>query len=149
MKILYNNETDTKLTEYNLDFENILSFILKEESINNNVEVSLSFVDNFTIQEINQKYRKINKPTDVLSFPLLNNFNIDFTTTVLIGDVIISIDKVFEQCKKYNHSFRREICFLFAHSIYHLLGYDHMTEEEEEEMFYKQDNTLKNLNITR
>lgn len=149
MKVLISNDTDFDITPYIIDFEKIIEFALKSEEINTNVEVSISVVDNNTIQDINKRFRHIDKPTDVLSFPLIEDFNVDFSQCVLIGDIIISIDKVLEQSKGYNHSIRREICFLVAHSIYHLLGYDHMNRDDEKEMFEKQEFTLNELEIYR
>lgn len=149
MNLMISNETNFSIDEFVLDFENIIKLILSSENINTNIEVSLTFLNNSEIQEINKKFRKIDKPTDVLSFPLIEDFNIDFSEKVLIGDIIISIDKAIEQSKSFNHSIRRELCFLVAHSVYHLIGYDHMTPEDEKEMFEKQEETLNKLNIFR
>lgn len=151
MKILFNNDTDFILdTEtFNLIKSCILQ-TLKTENFTTNVEISLSIVDNKEIQELNKTYRQIDKATDVLSFPLLDCFdNVDDKNIVALGDIIISIEKAKEQALEYGHSLERELCFLTVHSMLHLLGYDHMQEDEEKIMFSKQDNILDSLNITR
>ncbi|WP_317368663.1 rRNA maturation RNase YbeY [uncultured Tyzzerella sp.] len=153
MNILFDNNTGFIIDE------NIVSLINKciEESLNlenftTNVEISLSIVDNKEIKEINALHRNINKETDVLSFPLLDDFN-NIDNNILhpipLGDIIISIDKAISQANDYGHSLERELCFLTVHSMLHLLGYDHMTEEEEKIMFKKQDIILNKLNIKR
>ena len=153
MKILFDNNTDHIIDE------NIFSLIDKciDESLNienftKNVEISLSIVNNEEIKEINNLYRGIDKETDVLSFPLLDNFdniNDNVLHPIPLGDIIISIDKAISQSNDYGHSLERELCFLVVHSMLHLLGYDHMTEGEEKIMFEKQEIILNSLNIRR
>lgn len=145
----------------------ILDHILSQEKVKTKCEVNLHIVDNKTIRSINKRERNINKATDVLSFPLIdyevvknidkyiksNKKYIDFydydKKIVMLGDIIISADKALAQSKKYNHSIKREFSFLFAHSVLHLLGYDHMVKSEEEIMFSKQDKYLNDLGIVR
>lgn len=132
---------------------------MEYENCDFDAEVSVTFVDNEEIREINRMERDIDKATDVLSFPMLEfdengdiinsdfDFNEDF---VLLGDIVISAEKAKEQAEEYGHSFIREVAFLTVHSMLHLLGYDHINSiEEEKVMFKKQDEILNLLNITR
>lgn len=102
--------------------------VLQQENFGADAEVSITFVDNPTIHELNARYRNVDRETDVLSFPLGENGvydeNLD-TGAKLLGDIVISIPKAMEQAKEYNHSLQREIGFLTVHSMLHLLGYDH------------------------
>lgn len=140
------NETDKKIDindlrhtiEYALDFENVKKAIL-----------NVIIIDNKKIQEINREYRGIDRPTDVISFALEDDKTFISTDFRVLGDIYISIDKVFEQADTYGHSFRRELSFLTVHGILHLLGYDHMIEEDEKIMFSKQDEILDKLEIKR
>ena len=125
---------------------------LEEEEIEDDAEVSVTLVDNERIRELNSEHRGIDKETDVLSFPLgdENGFEVDpDTDAILLGDIVISLEKAKSQAEEYGHSFRREVAFLVTHSLFHLLGYDHMTPEEETEMFAKQERVLEKLGITR
>lgn len=152
MNILFTNETNFNLEEkYQNIILNVINQTLEYENFSKNVEVSISFVTNEEIKQINNKYRNINKETDVLSFPLID-FNIETINTnniIILGDIIISIEKAISQAEQYGHSIEREIGFLTAHSMLHLLGYDHMEENEEKIMFLKQDEILKNINLNR
>ena len=109
--------------------------------------VSVSFIDNEEIHKINKEYRKIDRPTDVISFAFLDNEDRakEYASgmPVILGDIYISLDKADEQAKEYGHSMKRELCFLFVHGLLHLLGYDHMTKEDEEIMFPLQDKILE------
>lgn len=152
MNILFDNRTDFDFNKNYMDLtDKVINESLKYEGFPNNCEISFSLVNNNEISEINKKYRGIDKPTDVLSFPLIDfeNEQIPKTNTIVLGDIIISIDKLMEQAKLYNHSFERELAFLTAHSMLHLMGYDHMSEPEEKIMFSKQEEILNNLGITR
>ena len=103
--------------------------VLDEENFDGNAEVSVTFVDNEKIHELNLKHRNIDRETDVLSFPLGENgvYDVDLDTGAkLLGDIVISIPKAMEQAEEYNHSLQREIGFLTVHSMLHLLGYDHV-----------------------
>ena len=126
--------------------------------------VSVLLTDNEEIARINQEQRQIDSPTDVLSFPMLEYEtpgDFDFleedcwdyfhpeTGELLLGDIVISVDKVREQAEKYGHSEERELAFLTAHSMFHLFGYDHMEEEERKDMEEKQADLLTQLGITR
>ena len=127
-------------------------------------EVNLTLTDNEGIHEINRMYRQIDAPTDVLSFPMLSyeqagdfsaleedyedNFNPD-TGEIMLGDIVISVDRVREQAAAYGHSERREFAFLIVHSMLHLFGYDHMTPEDAAVMEPKQRQILEEMNISR
>lgn len=126
---------------------------LYEEGYRGDYEVSVTFTDNNDIHVMNLNHRDIDRPTDVLSFPLMdeNGFSVNpETDCMMLGDIVISVEKAIEQAEEFGHSFEREIAFLTVHSMLHLLGYDHVTsEEEEKEMFAKQDLILDALGITR
>ena len=122
---------------------------LHYEGYGDNYEVSLSFVDNEEIHQLNRDFRGVDRATDVLSFPLLtDDFDIEIEEESL-GDIVISLERALEQSIEYNHSFDREVCFLVCHSMFHLLGYDHDTEENTREMRKKEEDVLNKLNITR
>lgn len=153
MVFLFQNETDFDFNESLIDLvKKIILETLDYEKFTKNVEISFSIVYNNKIKEINLKYRNINKETDVLSFPLLEyplKTNLNENIVTPLGDILISIDKAIYQAKEYGHSLEREIAFLTVHSMLHLLGYDHMTEQEEKVMFEKQEIILNKLNIKR
>ena len=127
-------------------------------------QVSVVLTDNARIQEINAEFRQIDRPTDVLSFPLVDyetpaefagledaegEYCDPDTGELMLGDIVISVEKVTEQAEKYGHSEKRELAFLTAHSMLHLMGYDHMEEEERVVMERKQAEILEHLGITR
>ncbi|EQF60162.1 putative rRNA maturation factor YbeY [Clostridioides difficile CD200] len=130
--------------------KDIIIECLDYEGYDDNYEVSLSFVDNKEIHELNREYRGVDRVTDVLSFPLLSD---DFEDVELeeesLGDIVVSLERAIEQSIEYNHSFEREVCFLICHSMFHLLGYDHDTDENTKEMREKEEHILNKLNITR
>ena len=118
------------------------------------ITITLTTPEN--IRKINKEYRNIDRATDVLSFPMFEKEeltkkikNQEFMHEDVLGDIIISIEKVEEQAKEYGHSFERELSYMVVHGFYHLMGYDHMTEEEKTEMRKKEDVILNALNITR
>ena len=126
----------------------LLNFVVTKEKLENCL-FNVILVDNDYIHKLNKEYRKIDKITDVISFALEDNqdeIELDFR---VLGDIYISVDKAKEQAKEYGHSFLRELSFLTIHGLLHLLGYDHMTKEEEEIMFKKQDELLNEFGITR
>ncbi|MGN1423243.1 MAG: rRNA maturation RNase YbeY [Oscillospiraceae bacterium] len=126
---------------------------LEEEGIDDDAELSVTLTDNESIRALNSEHRGIDRATDVLSFPLgdENGFDADPETgAILLGDIVISMERAKEQAEEYGHSFRREFAFLLTHSLFHLLGYDHVNSEEEERvMFGKQEKVLEKLGITR
>ena len=104
------------------------------------------------IKNINKEYRNIDKETDVLSFPMFEKGEIDEITGEFpdtLGDIVISIERVQEQAKEYGHSFERELSYMVVHGFYHLMGYDHMEDEDKKQMRQKEENVLKLLDITR
>ncbi|MCI5726406.1 MAG: rRNA maturation RNase YbeY [Clostridium sp.] len=154
------------ITDKEVDvLRNTILFALKEEEVNIPCEVSLIFVDNASIREINRENRQIDRETDVLSFPMLeyeNNmvfkeyykdFKFDETYLdegeLVIGDIVLSLEKAKEQAKEYGHSFERECNYLVIHSVLHLLGYDHMVEEDKVKMREREEELLNKLGISR
>lgn len=120
---------------------------LQVENRDLNYEVSVSFVDNDEIKQLNKEYRNVDKPTDVLSFPL---DDYDFNTKhYILGDIIISTDKVIEQATEFGHSILREIIYLTVHSMFHLLGYDHMNDDDKKIMREKEKIALKEIGVFR
>ena len=154
MIIDINDETN-QLEQNQLELlEKLLDYAREKEEIENDAELSITIVDNETIQEINKQYRDKDQPTDVISFALQEHGEeeIEIRGDNLprhLGDIIISIEKVNEQANEYGHSFNRELGFLAVHGFLHLLGYDHMTTEEEKEMMERQDHLLDDFGLTR
>lgn len=147
-------------------FQKVAIQVLDTEKCDYEVCVNLLLTDNAGIRELNRESRQIDKETDVLSFPGVffenssdfsvledENTEADYfdpdTGELLLGDIVISIEKMEEQAKAYGHSVEREFSFLIAHSMLHLCGYDHMEQEEEKVMFEKQEQVLQTLGITR
>lgn len=158
--------------EYNLSFDfpmeeiakQVMDAVVESENCPYECSINLLLVNDKAIHEINKEYRQIDRPTDVLSFPMLQGE--DFTDydrledcvedyfdpetgELLLGDIIVSLDKVVSQSEAYGHSAKREYAFLIAHSMLHLFGYDHMTPQEAESMEEKQKAILEGLGITR
>jgi probable rRNA maturation factor len=154
LEIDFIDETN-ELTEKQMEMiNNLLSIAAKEENVIDKAELSITFVDNETIQQINREYRGKDAPTDVISFALeeMGEDEVEIVGENLprvLGDIIISIPKAKEQAKEYGHSFEREIGFLTVHGFLHLLGYDHETKEDEKEMFEKQEKILEKFGLKR
>lgn len=165
MTFYVENETEVS---FPFDVEEIVrqvaEAVLEVENCPYEVQLDVILTDNEGIRRFNREYRGIDRETDVLSFPNLDfeteaDFSIDSereadyfdpdTGELLLGDIIISVDRVKEQAKAYGHSERREFAFLVAHSMYHLCGYDHMTKEEASVMEQKQEAVLTGLGVTR
>ncbi|MDT3995545.1 rRNA maturation RNase YbeY [Mammaliicoccus sp. H-M34] len=131
--------------------ESLLTFAAKKENITQEAELSISFVDEEEIQAINRDYRDKDKVTDVISFSLEEDEpeieGLDIPR--VLGDIIICLEVAKEQADSYNHSLSRELGFLALHGFLHLLGYDHMTEVDEKEMFSRQDEILDEFGLTR
>ena len=127
--------------------------VLKYEEIYDNAEVSVSFVDNEQIRELNAEYRDKDSATDVLSFPLGDDDAFDVneeTGAILLGDIVISVERAMEQAEEYGHSLEREIGWLTVHSMLHLLGYDHETSDEDaKDMRKREEDVLTSLSLTR
>lgn len=147
------DETES-LNEQELGFvQKILEHAAKEEGLGDS-EVSVTFVTNEMIRDINREYRGKDQPTDVISFAMEElgegeTAIIGSSEPRMLGDIIISLDRTKEQAADYGHSFERELGFLAVHGFLHLLGYDHMTEEDEKKMFSRQEEILVSLGITR
>lgn len=164
VSVQYECETDISL---GLDCEalakKVAQSVLELENCPYDSQVNLVLTDNSGIHEVNRQFRGIDAPTDVLSFPMIpfetpadyqildqdeSFFDLD-TEELLLGDIMISAERVISQAEDYGHSIKREFCFLVAHSMLHLLGYDHMVPEEAAIMEQKQEAALEKLGITR
>lgn len=141
------NETNEKIEEID-DIKKVLDKAIEMENVGV-VEFNVIIVDNDYIHRLNKEYRKIDRPTDVITFALEDNQDIKYDNYRLLGDIYISVDKAHSQAEEYGHSFKREICFLAVHGFLHLLGYDHMEKNEEKIMFDHQDKILNEANITK
>ena len=127
----------------------VLELAIKKEKLEN-VSFNLIIVDNKYIHELNRTYRDIDRETDVITFALEDEDSIIIPDNErILGDIYISIDKARSQAEEYGHSLLRELSFLAVHGFYHLLGYDHMTKEDEEVMFKKQEEVLEEYGIRR
>ena len=164
VSVQYECETDISLE---LDCEalakKVAQSVLELENCPYDSQVNLVLTDNSGIHEVNRQFRGIDAPTDVLSFPMIpfetpadyqildqdeSFFDLD-TVELLLGDIMLSAERVISQAEDYGHSIKREFCFLVAHSMLHLLGYDHMVPEEAAIMEQKQEAALEKLGITR
>ncbi|MEQ6375871.1 rRNA maturation RNase YbeY [Bacillaceae bacterium S4-13-56] len=145
------NQVDSK----HLDLvENLLNFAAEKEDIGEEAEVSITFVTDQKIQEMNKEYRQKDQPTDVISFAMqeMGEDELEIkgeNLPVMLGDIIISVDRTREQADTYEHSFERELGFLALHGFLHLLGYDHMTDEDEKKMFGRQEELLYDFGLER
>lgn len=165
MKLYVDYEAEKELDfDYQETAMQVGQAVLEAERFPGEAEVNLSLTSDEEIHRINREFRDIDAPTDVLSFPAIP-FDVpgDFremleneviyenpdTGHMMLGDIMISIPRVFEQASAYGHSVKREFAFLFAHSMLHLLGYDHMEPEEAQVMEDKQENVLRSLGIHR
>lgn len=161
-----NRQNNLEITEEFINKINeVCNYTLLKEELRCPYQISLLFVDNNEIREINKETRNIDKETDVLSFPMLDypkgkvfkdvysNYNFNETyldgEELVLGDMVLSLEKAKEQSIEYNHSYLREVGYLIVHSILHLLGYDHMEEEEKLIMRKREEEILSGLNITR
>lgn len=154
------SEIEFRGIEENKDYENIINTVLKEcfkvEKLENlNVYMSVILTTPEEIRKLNKEYRNIDKETDVLSFPMFEKSEIenieDFVGEIpeVLGDIVISISRVFEQAEEYGHSFERELSYMVVHGFYHIMGEDHIEEEDKLKMRAKEENVLNILNIKR
>ncbi len=150
MEIIYN---DDKLIEkqWQIKMEEAIQLCVEGEQLDSdNIEVSISFVSNEEIQQLNAQYRDKDCVTDVLSFPQYDSIDeMNKSEVICLGDVVISLDKAEEQSIEYGHAFQRELVYLTVHSILHLLGYDHMTDEEKKIMRNKEEVIMKEIYLER
>lgn len=132
-------------------FDRAASICVEKEGLDpTNIEVSLTFVDGEEIRNLNRDYRGVDSVTDVLSFPMIEDFNdIIEEDEILLGDVVINMDRVKEQAEEFGHSLEREATYLFVHSICHLLGYDHMEPDEKQEMRTREEEVMNELDLER
>jgi probable rRNA maturation factor len=166
MIFIDNRQSKIQVTqELEATIKDVIEYTLKEEKLFIDNEVSVIFIDNKEIKEINLEQRRINEVTDVLSFPMLHypdnkvfkevylNYEFDqsdlFEGRLIIGDVALSLERAKEQSKEFGHTFTRECAYLTVHSILHLLGYDHMEEGQKEVMRKREEDILNNFKISR
>lgn len=148
MELLIDNRQST--LEINDELVNEIENVIKEslllEGMSLDVEISLSFVNNEEIRELNKLYRSNDKETDVLSFPIDEDFY-DEEQLQMLGDIVLSTDMAIVQAEDFGHSVKREVLYLIAHSMFHLMGYDHMTKGDKEIMREKEKNVMKSINV--
>lgn len=147
MNLLIDNRDDNLEVDDNLkkDIISVIKEVLKVEKLNDNFEISLSFVDEDEIRNLNKTYRNIDSITDVLSFPLGVIEESDYD--IPLGDIVICVERAKEQAIDYGHSLQREIMYLTCHSMLHLLGYDHIEQSDKEVMRSKEKEVMKNLGV--
>ena len=150
-----------KDVQENEKYEKLLKKVLEqcfkeEDMLDSKLYITITFTTPQNIKEINKKYRNIDKATDVLSFPMFEKDeletkikNKDYVCEDVLGDIIISIEKVQEQAEEYGHSFERELSYMIVHGFYHLMGYDHIKEEDKKVMRPKEEKVLNDLKIKR
>jgi len=150
MRILYSEENilDEAMIE---SLEKAAELCVEKEGLAaENAEISLTFVSKEEIRELNNQYRGIDNHTDVLSFPLIEDFDeVDPDDEYMLGDVVICLEKAREQAEEFGHSEAREIVYLFVHSVCHLLGFDHMEEDEKQEMRTREEEVMTLLDLER
>lgn len=146
-KINYYNETDEKLEELKV-LKKVINKAVEIQKLDD-LEFNIIFVNNDYIHELNKNYRGIDRPTDVITFALEDEKNFPTLENRVLGDIYISLDKAHSQALDYGHPFLRELCFLAVHGFLHLLGYDHMTNEDEKVMFDLQELILNECGITK
>lgn len=136
--------------------KNVVKNVLEAEKIKHDVDVYITLTNNQEIHEINRDYRDVDRPTDVLSFPMYERDEIGILKEdkqgdeeEILGDIIVSVEKVREQAEEYGHSFERELAYLVTHGMLHLLGYDHMVDEEKVVMREREEAILSKMGIMR
>ncbi|WP_102026991.1 rRNA maturation RNase YbeY [Salirhabdus sp. Marseille-P4669] len=154
MEIDFRDDTNKITNEQMQLVEKLLQYAAETEEIDETAEMSVTFVNNEQIQIMNRDYRQKDAPTDVISFAMQEEGEEELAIVgeqlpIVLGDVIISVDKIKEQAEEYGHSFERELGFLSVHGLLHLLGYDHMTPEDEKVMFTKQEEILNEFGLQR
>lgn len=150
MNLLLANNTDEDLDLLSIrkKAEATIGEVLKVEKITENAEVSLSIVDRDAIHKLNKDYRDVDRETDVLSFPLdEEGYDNEGNPIILLGDIVICLDVAEDQANDFGHSLEREMMYLICHSTLHLLGYDHIEEDDKREMRAKEKEVMKNLGV--
>lgn len=147
--------------EENEEFDKIIEKVVKkcfetEKLENSKLYISMTLTNPDNIRKINKQYRNIDQETDVLSFPMFEKEELEnkiknkqYNHEDVLGDIIISIERVKKQAEEYGHSFERELSYMVVHGFYHLMGYDHIKEEDKKQMRKKEDKILEELGITR
>ncbi len=148
MNIEVANQTEENLDKELKELKELLENVCKDEKLGDG-EFNVIIVTSDFIHELNKNYRNIDRVTDVISFALEDDKTFNLDNYRVLGDIYICLDKVKSQALEYGHSFKRELSFLAVHGLLHLLGYDHMTKEEEEVMFAKQEEVLSRYGIER
>lgn len=154
MHIDFHDKTNSVPTDYVDLIQRLLIFAAEKEGIVREAEMSVNFVDNKEIQELNRNYRQKDTPTDVISFAMQESVEgemdiVGANIPMILGDIVISVDKAKEQAIEYDHTYERELAFLTVHGFLHLLGYDHMNKTDEKEMFKRQEEILGEFGIER
>ena len=148
MRILINDEYGApESAEFAALLERTFEATAELESLDPEAEVSLSFVDNETIRGLNDQYRGIDEPTDVLSFPQDDDLPLELP--YILGDIVISLERAAEQAQEYGHGLEREVLYLAVHGLLHLIGYDHQTEEDKSAMRAREEEVLAKLGLGR
>ncbi len=136
--------------------QKVVYALFAEEKLEEKFYINIILTTPEKIKQINSKYRNIDNETDVLSFPMFEKSEIDeilnnksYNIKEVLGDIVISIDRVKKQAEEYNHSFERELSYMVVHGFYHLMGYDHIQEEDKKKMRQKEENILNKLKILR
>lgn len=146
MELDFNSEIENDVSEYEPLYNKLLKKTLSMLKISENAIMSVTFVSKEQIHYLNKTYRNIDRPTDVISFAFLDDKNeiiIGDGVPLDLGEIYICYDVADENRKTYDNSLKRELCFLFVHGLLHLLGYDHMTKEDEDIMFPLQEKILE------
>ena len=154
-EIIYQDIKENK--EYEETIKKVLEQCFKEEKLENSkLYITITLTNSENIRKINKEYRNIDKATDVLSFPMYEKEELEekiakqhYEHEDVLGDIVISIEKVEEQAKEYGHSFERELSYMIVHGFYHLMGYDHIEEEDKKKMRPKEEKILNTLKIVR
>ena len=154
VEIEYNQIQENK--EYEMIIEQAIKNCFEEENLTGkNVEINVILTNAEVIRQINSEYRKIDKSTDVLSFPMFEKDEIAIIQEngsiipEVLGDIVISIEQVRKQAQEYGHSFERELSYMVVHGFYHIMGYDHMEEKDKKEMRQKEEVILKKIGLER
>ena len=152
MTVFITNEQD-KIeipAEWEEKINQVAAICLREDQLPEDIEVDLLFVDNEAIREMNLEYRDKDSATDVLSFPMYEpDEEIDDEEEVLLGDIVISLERAQEQCEEYGHNLEREVMYLLVHGLLHLAGYDHMEEEDKKVMRAQEEKLLAQIGAIR
>lgn len=149
LEVLFDNRTENNIEEETYEkIEKSIESALIYEKYFKKCQVSVSIVDNEEIKDLNNQFRNIDKVTDVLSFPM-DDEDYGDDEAIILGDIVLCLNQAVLQAKEYEHSVTREICYLSVHSTLHLLGFDHIDEEDKKEMREEEKQIMKEMNISR